>query len=469
MIMKSRSSTYLPSQDSSEWLSNSDILKVSLWAFYLLGIRMAQIYNWGGQALWIPLIVVFIGVSLYWPLGAIIAMFGTTIIGDEQVVFGISLNLLVRFILVFRILGDLFSKPRITKGGITKDELKVSHHVIRNWVPFALAVILSWIPVSGQSGGIDFILKFSLTFLFLCSIVVTIRSDKVLRMLSLSLVVIGAIDGLFIVIEYLELGGGDYRVAGLLGSSNYTAAYLACLIPLALGLFSRIRSSVFFAILLGLGVLLTVSRGGVLVAMVAVTVFLLLNAKNQRMRRVLLIVMALMGLIGFQLLLSPQSEERIVGSFSAILNGSSIDPLSNKTFDRYSLWQDSVRIWRQNPIIGVGPNNWFISRLEFRPNAGPETPHLYVGQLLAETGSLGTIAFAWFVIASFSASLRQSQKMVQSTFYVLCTGWIAGGVAFVSAIFSGYAFSPYFHGFLIIAGIAPFIFGNSSNNKNLEK
>lgn len=445
-------------------LSKSDTTKVVLWALFLSAMRLGQVYGIGNQTVWSLFALIIVGISACWPLGGLIAILSLFIIGDTQIVFGFTLSLLLRLVLPFRLIISWLSERKSRNRNIS---LSARQHVIRNWIPFAVAVILAWMPIWDQTGEIDFIEKFLLTFLLLCSLVYYINSTRALYSLSLALVVIGMIDGLAII------WGGPartyYRAVGLLGSENYTATYLACLIPMAFAVFKRKILSVFGVFCLGIGTLLTVSRGGIIVAGIAVFVFFLLNAKDRQVTGFVLLMTILLVLWGARGILSPKADTRIISSFSALLSGSQIDPTTNRIFDRFPLWQDSVRIWRSHPLLGVGPLNWFASRLEFAPNATTEIPHMYVGQLIAETGSLGAITFFWFVVVSLLASFRKCNTIKNKEIYILCTSWLAGGVAFVLSIFSGYVYNPYFHGFLIIAGIAPFLSTYPFKNGNLVK
>jgi O-antigen ligase len=69
-------------------------------------------------------------------------------------------------------------------------------------------------------------------------------------------------------------------------------------------------------------------------------------------------------------------------------------------------WRDGVRLWRENPLYGVGPGS-------FAPARGyPLQPHHLYGQLLGELGTLGAVAFA-MIVWSFFANYLEMRRMTR--------------------------------------------------------
>jgi O-antigen ligase len=59
-------------------------------------------------------------------------------------------------------------------------------------------------------------------------------------------------------------------------------------------------------------------------------------------------------------------------------------------------WHDGVRLWTQNPLLGVGPGAFALAR-----GFNLQSHHLY-GQILGEMGTLGAVAFGVVVLGFFA-------------------------------------------------------------------
>ncbi|MEN6450068.1 MAG: O-antigen ligase family protein, partial [Thermoguttaceae bacterium] len=70
-------------------------------------------------------------------------------------------------------------------------------------------------------------------------------------------------------------------------------------------------------------------------------------------------------------------------------------------------WHDGVRLWQENPLLGVGPGCFPQAR-----GIPLESHHLY-GQILGEVGTLGAITFAAVVLAFF-ANYRQLGRLCRA-------------------------------------------------------
>jgi O-antigen ligase len=63
-------------------------------------------------------------------------------------------------------------------------------------------------------------------------------------------------------------------------------------------------------------------------------------------------------------------------------------------------WRAGVRLWRENPVFGIGPGAFGIAT-----GTGMESHHLY-GQVVGELGTAGAIAFALVVLAFVANALE---------------------------------------------------------------
>jgi O-antigen ligase len=71
---------------------------------------------------------------------------------------------------------------------------------------------------------------------------------------------------------------------------------------------------------------------------------------------------------------------------------------------RWRGWHDGVRLWKQNPLLGVGPGVFGLAR-----GYALQSHHLY-GQVLGEMGTLGAVAFG-MVVLGFFANYRDMRRI----------------------------------------------------------
>jgi O-antigen ligase len=183
--------------------------------------------------------------------------------------------------------------------------------------------------------------------------------------------------------------------AGRLGTGpqdpNYLAAALVPAAVLAAGLASLTRSGPWRLTLigtigvLGVGLIATGSRGGVIAAVVAVTAALAL-ARGRRMKIAGLAAIAVIVIGGWIATSSPQTLDRLKS-----FNGGN---------GRVDLWSVALRMSEDNPITGVGVNNYEARSADYVLEPGrlqevslivdrPHVVHNLYLQQLAETGVIG--------------------------------------------------------------------------------
>jgi O-antigen ligase len=205
--------------------------------------------------------------------------------------------------------------------------------------------------------------------------------------------------------------------AGRIGTSgpqdpNYLAAALIPAAAIAAGLAALTRSGPWRLVLilamgvLGIGLLATGSRGGVVAAAFAVAASLFL-ARGRRVQIGGLLAIAALVIGGWILTSSPETINRLQDFETG--NG------------RVDLWSVALRMTGDNPIVGVGVNNFESESINYILQPGRlqdaelivDSPHvvhnLYLQQL-AETGVVGLAlllaVFAAAMVATGSAARR---------------------------------------------------------------
>lgn len=195
------------------------------------------------------------------------------------------------------------------------------------------------------------------------------------------------------------------------GDPNYLAAGLVPAIVLTAGLMASTRSILvrwglmFAAAIITVGLAATQSRGGLLAAVAAALVALLV------MRRHRLQVSAMMaiavGLIGFWLAISPGALERITDADGG---GSG----------RADVWTVAWRVFEDHPFQGVGLGGFREASAAHVLQPGqltavehivdkPKVVHNTYLQLLAETGVIGLALYLAALIAFLAASWRAAR------------------------------------------------------------
>jgi O-antigen ligase len=202
---------------------------------------------------------------------------------------------------------------------------------------------------------------------------------------------------------------GD-RIGGIVGDPNELASVLVVGLVLAVTLAAILRRRTIgramvagCALLLLLGVFLTLSRGGLL-ALAVVMVVAVLNAGRWRAAVLVLAVLAAAGAVGyFSTFASPVARARVTTAGSG----------SGRT----GLWTVGWRMVEAHPVRGVGAGNFAVSSVHYLLRPGtipsdylvvdiPQVAHNVYLQLLAETGVIGLALFLGIVAFAIACAIR---------------------------------------------------------------
>ena len=79
---------------------------------------------------------------------------------------------------------------------------------------------------------------------------------------------------------------------------------------------------------------------------------------------------------------------------------------------RYDFWRVGVDVWDDEPLLGIGQDNFAQSYIEGRraPSEEPRWTHSLELRLLVHTGLLGLLAFAAFALAAATAGVRRARR-----------------------------------------------------------
>lgn len=224
-------------------------------------------------------------------------------------------------------------------------------------------------------------------------------------------------------VQYFVLGnvitaeGGVRRLRSIYGSPNNVGLYLGRVWPVLLaGLWQGWRALVpkggaraagsswrswltaVALLVTGVALLLSFSRGAILLGIPA-GLFTLGMLAGGRWRKV-----TLAGLLLFTVLLIPLFT---TPRFAALLN-----PASGTAFLRLSLWRSAWAMFREHPLLGVGPDNFLYAyRTRYiLPTAWEEFnlshPHNWPLDFASRLGVLGLGVFVWLQTSFWRRGLR---------------------------------------------------------------
>ena len=248
------------------------------------------------------------------------------------------------------------------------------------------------------------------TFLLVFQMIVTEGDEKTVRnflfILAVAAAVIGAVAAVRTGGQQPELRGlgetATGRATGSFGHPNTLATFEALALPaaLALGLHGRglIRPIALasFALIFG-GLMLSLSRGGLLAVAGALGMMLLWPPFRRTVAVALVIFIAFIA-IGGARLGDVQQVQVISNRITSIgYSAGGVDP-------RFVIWGRTPAIIADHPVFGVGENNF--SRVApiygaFESSRGTTFEHAHNIPLTfwAELGTLGFGAFVWLVVA----------------------------------------------------------------------
>ena len=244
-------------------------------------------------------------------------------------------------------------------------------------------------------------------------VITTVTDERSLRWVlfafvggAVASVLIGVADG-----SFTGTADGAARLEGGAGDPNYLAASIvACCIVavslLALPVGVAVRWTIAGSLLVLIaGLVMSGSRGGFLAAGGGIIAAFFLF----KYRRALVVAATaiLVGIGALAFLNVPDAWDRVTDFDDD--NG------------RSSLWTVGARMWEDNPVGGVGLNNFVVHSGDYVREPGtlentelvvekPHVPHNTYLQILAETGVVGLLLFVAFCVACVRAALLAAPK-----------------------------------------------------------
>ena len=282
------------------------------------------------------------------------------------------------------------------------------------------------------------------------------------RFLSTAIAVAGgtALYGILVKFHFLRGYDATDRISSTLGNPSFFASFLITAIFLTLlfclGRYEQgrwVRILCLAIVLMELYcVFLTQTRGavaGLIVASVIAVLFYSLLTKDKR--KMLYGGIALISVIvGTALTFRLHSlfpEKSIFHRVFTLMNAS--------TEFRLAQWRVALRAIREHPLLGVGPENYYVVANRYTESIGywVDKPHNYALEVLTTAGIIGFVAYAATLTAAvwgLSRALR-TKIIVLSEFCILLGGLVAYSVQSLF-LFDTVASAVLFAAFLAVVG-----------------
>jgi putative inorganic carbon (HCO3(-)) transporter len=223
---------------------------------------------------------------------------------------------------------------------------------------------------------------------------------------------------------------GVGRVRGFYGSPNNLALYLGRVLPLAVAMAAWGRGErrrwpyALAALLMAGALLLTYSRGAWLLGVPAALLFL----AAMRGRRALVATVGALAVLAAVVLL-------VVGTGRLT---SLLDTTEGTTSFRLQLWQSSLAMIGDHPLLGVGLDNFLYAYRSHYvlPTAWEEFnlshPHNFVLDFWLRLGLPGLLVLGWLLGGFFRRGWRAYRRLPEGADRLLVLGLMAGMVNFVA-------------------------------------
>lgn len=249
-----------------------------------------------------------------------------------------------------------------------------------------------------------------------------------------------------------SVSGGDVspRATGTLGNGLGWYLTIGYILAFNLWLYNRKtkHSWAYFFVLgmIAIGLVVANTRGAWVDCALATLISLVPFVKVQKTK--LLFIMSTV-VVGTAVLLSSSTAwNRIISIWEQIYN-----PGQSTIGFRFYIWQAALKMFQQNPLFGVGPDNF---RPQLANYIAPESQSFirisaersfnahHAGlQLLSETGLLGVVTFTLFITAFVYLTWRLHQRLKHQDRPLTMALLIFSIMSTLSILYGGYSYGGY--------------------------
>ncbi|MEE9572451.1 MAG: O-antigen ligase family protein [Candidatus Neomarinimicrobiota bacterium] len=227
------------------------------------------------------------------------------------------------------------------------------------------------------------------------------------------------------------------RITATVGDPNILSVYGAFAFIISLFLLKVENSRIgklFIIIIMGLilcGVVLTQSRQGILISIIGLTIYILIqvlykfiNANNRIEYALKLLLYLVLFVTSFAIIIYLFKTSEYSYRFQALaafikLNFTSSNDLMTRIIDysayeRKQLIRYAIQVWFDNPVFGVGLDNFKVILKQYNPLGPRLYAHNNYLELLATIGTIGAIIY-YSIYASIILRLFHLQKILKTS------------------------------------------------------
>ena len=196
-----------------------------------------------------------------------------------------------------------------------------------------------------------------------------------------------------VIMELPNAHGGKAGAYGMYENHNDYTFMILLILPFIYALWRYGRGMLRHVLLITLlimcivGVLLSLSRGGMLVLVVQAGLIIMLTVPKQK-RIPLIIALAVVGAVGISYQWAKRSEVQTIYT------------LQDSKASRLELWTAGLNMFKANPFLGTGARRFALDANDYgtisSDNFGKNAHNTYI-QILATSGALGFFAFIGFL------------------------------------------------------------------------
>jgi len=366
---------------------------------------------------------------------------------------------------VWPLLGDLhveriYMLITLAYWALAAEKRWVSNRLNSAFLFFWIVFLASWLLSPYTSIGSQEVEDYFKVALFYILVITTVHEDRDLKSIVVLYVVAVGLYMLHSLREFACGGAqwtmGTYRLVGVdksMGAPNSFASTIVFSLTMVHPLWPECRTRWQRVALLSYGalgiisVLLTSSRTG-FAGLVCLLVFATLRSKHRWKRAVLLIVAAPL----IWICLPTDRQNRFLTLYDPAYGPANAQASAQ---GRIEGWHDGIRLWREYPMLGVGPGGFAAAR------GYDLQAHQLFGQVLGELGTLGAVAFGSVLVCFLRnlitlRSYRRMHPQIGETFESRLIGTVTLTVALLLFFgFGGHNLYRYtwlwFGGFEVIA------------------
>jgi len=411
-------------------------------------------------------------------LGGIIFILALPLIGDYGLtLFPVGRDIIFKLTVEFLIILSLLFWTLKNWTLIENWKLKIENLKAEARSPLIMSLVIFWIIMLAATatsvqqsfsiwGNIyknQGFMTWSHYVLFFFILITFLSDKKYWKFLINTVILVGMVVGLISLWQMLK-NGFTSMPSATLNNSNYLAAYLVLLIPVTLAFFLRKKSYFLGAALTlqAIALLATQTRGAYLGLVIALFVFSFLylkyikNCKKSKLLTVFIVTPMLLAAFYILLALTP-ARQYIQEKFPSSVRFLDIKSIYNTGGPRLEAWQAGWHAMLNKPILGYGPENFFVAFDEFYSGSQDhngslaiegslweswfDKAHNFIFDIGVTTGFLGLFAYMaifasaiWLLFRRLSVvppSQKASEGHSSGQWLVIYTGLIASFVGYL--------------------------------------